>query len=86
MANHSYLKDRLGFDPDDLLYEVDDVFHNGPDDDDFVSPSHKKFKSYKPSPSSSTSSVKDNYENTLCNIKGKEKKKKFTSSCDDEAR
>lgn len=71
MANHSYLKERLGFDPDELLNEVDDLFHNGPADDDHVSPSHKKFKSYKPSPSSSTSSVKDNYEHALSYVKGK---------------
>lgn len=72
MANHSYLKDRLGFDPDELLNEVDDLFNNGPEDDDFESPSHKKFKSYKPSPSSSTSSMRDNYENALSSVKGKE--------------
>lgn len=71
MANHSYLKDRLGFDPDELLDEVDELFQLGSDDDDFKSPTHKKFKSFKPSPSSSTSMI-DNYENALSNIKGKE--------------
>lgn len=69
MANHSYMKDRLGFDPDELLNEVEDLFHNNPDDDDFESPSHKKFKAYKPSPSSSTSSVLT-YENALKDVKG----------------
>lgn len=69
MANHSYMKDRLGFDPDELLNEVDDLFHNNLDDDDFISPSHKKFKASKPSPSSSTSSVL-NYENALKDVKG----------------
>lgn len=73
MANQSYLKDRLGFDPDDFMSEVDDLFNNGPEDDDLVSPSHKKFKSYKPSPSSSTSSMKE-YELKLTDIKGKAKK------------
>lgn len=72
MANQSYLKDRLGFDPDELLNEVDDLFNNGPEDDDFESPLHKKFKSYKPSPSSSTSSMRDNYENALSSVKGKD--------------
>lgn len=74
MANqtHSYLKDRLGFDPDELLNEVDELFRNGPEDDDFESPSHKKFKSFKPSPSSSTSSIKSNYESALSIVKGKE--------------
>lgn len=75
MANHSYLKDRLGFDPDDFMNEVDELFHNGPEDNDFESPSHKKFKAFKPSPSSSTSSMnssmKDNYENALSYVKGK---------------
>lgn len=70
MANHSYMKDRLGFDPDELLNEVDDLFHNNPDDDDFESPSHKKFKTYKPSPSSSTSSMLT-YESALRDVKGK---------------
>lgn len=74
-ANHSYLKDRLGFDPDELMHEVDELFNNGPDDGDFESPSHKKFRSFQPSPSSSTSSMsrsmRDSYENTLSNIKGK---------------
>jgi len=69
MANHSYMKDRLGFDPDDLMNEVDDLFYNGPSDDDFDSPSHKKFKAYKPSPSSSTSSVLT-YESALKDVKG----------------
>lgn len=73
MANHSYLKDRLGFDPDEFLNEVEDIFNNGPDDDDFESPSHKKFKSFKPSPSSSTSSMKE-YEHALSHVKGKEMK------------
>lgn len=67
MANHSYLKDRLGFDPD----ELEDLFNYGPADDDFESPSHKKFKSYKPSPSSSTSSMRE-YEHALSHVKGKE--------------
>lgn len=71
MANQSYLKDRLGFDPDELMNEVEDLFRYGPEDDDFESPSHKQFKSYKPSPSSSTSSIKDNYENALSSVKGK---------------
>lgn len=71
MANHSYLKDRLGFDPDELLNEVEDLFNNGPSDDDIESPSHKRFKSYKPSPSSSTSSMRE-YENALSYVKGKE--------------
>ena len=66
MANHSYMKDRLGFDPDDLMNEVDDLFYNGPSDDDFDSPSHKKFKAYKPS---STSSVLT-YESALRDVKG----------------
>ena len=70
MANQSYMKDRLGFDPDELLNEVDDLFHNNPDDDDFESPSHKKFKTYKPSPSSSTSSMLT-YESALRDVKGK---------------
>jgi hypothetical protein len=71
MANHSYMKDRLGFDPEELMVsEVDDLFYNGPDDDDFESPSHKKFKAYKPSPSSSTSSVLT-YESALKDVKGK---------------
>jgi hypothetical protein len=65
----SYMKDRLGFDPDELLTEVDDFFHNGPDDDDFESPSHKKFKAGKPSPSSSTSSM-ITYESALRDVKG----------------
>lgn len=69
-GNHSYLKDRLGFDPD----ELDELCSFDPEKDDFVSPSHKKFKSHKPSPSSSTSSVKDNYEISLNSIKGKERK------------
>lgn len=69
MANHSYMKDRLGFDPDEILNEVDELFHIGPDEDDLVSPSHKKFKTYKPSPSSSTSSVVT-YESALRDIKG----------------
>lgn len=69
MANHSYMKDRLGFDPDELLNEVDDLFHNNPDDDDFESPSHKKFKT-TPSPSSSTSSMLT-YESALRDVKGK---------------
>lgn len=69
MANHSYMKDRLGFDPDELLNEVDDLFHNNPDDDDFESPSHKKFKACKPSPSSSTSSMLT-YESALKDVKG----------------
>lgn len=73
MANHSYMKDRLGFDPDEFLNEVDELFKNSPEDDDFESPTHKKFKSFKPSPSPSTSSVKDNYESALSNIKGKER-------------
>lgn len=71
MANQPYLKDRFGLDPDEFLSEVDELFNFGPEDDDFVSPSHKKFKSYKPSPSSSTSSMKDNYENALSYVKGK---------------
>lgn len=71
MSNHSYLKDRLGFDPDEFMSEVDEIFRNSPEDDDFESPSHKKFKSFKPSPSSSTSSVRD-YENALSSFKGKE--------------
>ena len=71
MSNQSYLKDRLGFDPDEILNEVDELFNNGPDDDDFVTPSHKKFKAYKPSPSSSTSSMKDTYEHALSFVKGK---------------
>lgn len=71
MANQSYLKDRLGFDPDELMNEVDEMFYDGPEDDDFESPSHKKFKAYKPSPTSSTSSIKTNYENALCTVKGK---------------
>lgn len=75
MANHSYLKDRLGFDPDELMNEVDELFQNDPEVDDLVSPTHKKFKSYKPSPSSSTSSVRDNYEHALSNVKGKEENK-----------
>jgi hypothetical protein len=74
MANQSYLKDRLGFDPDDFMSEVDDLFNNGPEDDDLVSPSHKKFKSYKPSPSSSTSSMKE-YELKLTDIKGKKRRR-----------
>lgn len=74
MANHSYLKDRLGFDPEELMNEVDELFRNEPEDDDFESPTHKKFQSYKPSPSSSTSSVRDNYENALVNIKGNREK------------
>jgi hypothetical protein len=69
MANQSYLKDRLGFDPDELLNEVEDLFNYDPTDDE--SPSHKKFKSFKPSPSSSTSSMKE-YEATLTNVKGKD--------------
>jgi hypothetical protein len=73
MANQSYLKDRLGFDPDELMNEVDDLFNYGLEDDDLVSPSHKKFKSYKPSPSSSTSSMRDTYELKLTDIKGKER-------------
>lgn len=85
-ANHSYLKDRLGFDPDELMNEVEELFNNGPDDSDFESPSHKKFKSYQPSPSSSTSSVnrslRDNYENTLCIVKGKERNR---NQSDDES-
>jgi hypothetical protein len=85
MANQSYLKDRLGFDPDDFMSEVDELFNNGPEDDDLVSPSHKKFKSFKPSPSpsSSTSSMKE-YELKLTDIKGKSEHKeeaKITSSC-----
>lgn len=70
MANQSYMKERLGFDPDELLNQVDDLFHNNPDDDDFESPSHKKFKAYKPSPSSSTSSMLT-YESALRDVKGK---------------
>lgn len=66
-----YLKDRLGFDPDELLCEVDDLFYNDPEEDDLESPSHKKFKSYKPSPSSSSSSIKTHYESALGTVKGK---------------
>ena len=83
-GNHSYLKDRLGFHPDELMNEVDELFNNGPDDSDLESPSHKKLKSYQPSPSSSTSSLsrsmRENYENTLTNIRGKERKI-FKSMC-----
>jgi hypothetical protein len=71
MANHSYMKDRLGFDPDELLNEVDDLFQNNPADDDFESPSHKNFKAYKPSPSPSTSSMLT-YESALRDVKGKD--------------
>jgi hypothetical protein len=73
MANHSYLKDRLGFDPDELMNEVEDPFSFGPSDDNSESPSYKKFKSFKPSPSpsSSTSSMRE-YEHALSYVKGKE--------------
>lgn len=85
-ANHSYLKDRLGFDPDELMNEVDELFNNGPDDNDFESPSHKKFKTFQPSPSSSTSSMsrsfRDSYENTLSNIKGNERKANQSADCE----
>lgn len=64
------MRDRLGFDPDDLMNEVDDLFRYGPSDDDFESPSHKKFKAYKPSPTSSTSSMLT-YESALRDVKGK---------------
>lgn len=70
-ANHSYLKDRLGFDPDDFATEVDELFNITPDDEDLATPSHKRFKAFTPSPSSSVSSIKD-YENALNNVKGKQ--------------
>jgi hypothetical protein len=74
------MKDRLGFDPDELMHsEVDDLFCFGPDDDDFESPSHKKFKAYKPSPSSSTSSMLT-YESALKDVKGKQNTRVMTEA------
>lgn len=70
-ANHSYLKDRLGFDPDDFASEVDELFNMSTEDGDLTTPTHKRFKAFTPSPSSSVSSMKD-YENALNNVKGKE--------------
>ena len=71
MANQSpYLKDRLGFDPDDFVSEVDELFQHELNKDDFTTPTNKKFKPSQPSPSSSTSSVKDSYLLKLENVKG----------------
>lgn len=69
MANQSpYLKDRLGFDPDDFVSEVDELFQHELNKDDFTTP--KKVKLSQPTPSSSTSSVKDSYLLKLENVKG----------------
>lgn len=73
MANQSpYLKDRLGFDPDDFVSEVDELFrHELSKDEVCTTPTNKIFKSsYQSSPSSSTSSVKDSYLLKLENVKG----------------
>lgn len=68
MANQSpYLKDRLGFDPDDIVSEVDELFQHELNKDGFQTPTNKKTQ---PSPSSSTSSVKDSYLLKLENVKG----------------
>lgn len=68
MANQSpYLKDRLGFDPDDFVSEVDELFQHELNKDGFQTPTNNKTQ---PSPSSSTSSVKDSYLLKLENVKG----------------
>lgn len=71
MANQSpYLKDRLGFDPDDFVSEVDELFQHELNKDDLTTPKKLKLSQPSPSPSSSTSSVKDSYLLKLENVKG----------------